>query len=174
MTTLSKIDRTMIAQMGDIDFRPAKVEEEAKIIDVMRAAIRKSCVKFYGERTVKFWTAPENRIFKFQLPETSFVAEGPSGILSIAGWTRQPGVDDVARISAVFTLPQEERKGYGRLLLAMAEDSIRRAGISDVFLLASMNAVPFYKALGFEARQEELIEVASGHYISVLRMRKTL
>lgn len=164
--------------MSNLKLRALKLDEQDRAEHIMRAAIKGSCEKFYGQHTVKKWVAKENTKFKFQVPEHTFCVADDGVPVSIAGWTSSPtqngdvNPDGSARISAVFTHPDYAGNGMGRELVNLIEDDIRKAGYTYIILYATMNAVPFYRKLGFEDRADQLIEVADGHYISIKRMVK--
>jgi putative acetyltransferase len=64
-------------------------------------------------------------------------------------------------------------RGAGRVLLAAAEDEVRRRGASVLSLQATLNAVPFYRRHGF-MRQERSTVRRGGRDLAVLDMTKTL
>jgi GNAT superfamily N-acetyltransferase len=157
-----------------LEIRPLETTERADALNVMRASINERCAKYYGERTVKMWTARDNKHFQFQLPERLFGAINGVGPVAISGWRRQEGMEGVARIAALFTLADYESKGLGRRLMDAVEADIREAGYEKIHLFATMNSVPVYRRFGYADRNDLMLEVADGHYISIRRMVKDL
>ena len=64
-------------------------------------------------------------------------------------------------------------RGAGRVLLAAAEDEVRRRGASVLSLQATLNAVPFYRQHGF-MRQDRATVRRGGRDLAVLDMIKAL
>ena len=58
--------------------------------------------------------------------------------------TREP-----ARIRAMYTDPDNVRRGIGRLILALCEDAARAAGFARLELMATAAGEPLYAACGF-------------------------
>lgn len=165
--------------MHNMRIRSLQPEENEIAMDLMRTAIRGRCRKFYGEHTVKRWVAKDNSKFKFQVPENVLCVANDRGPISIAGWNKQgvnggADMDGAARISAVFTHPDYAGKGIGRQLVSMVENDIQKAGFSHIILFATINAVRFYRQMGFEDRGDQLLEIADGHFITIRRMVKKI
>ncbi len=161
--------------MQALHYRPLSLPNEAmEAVRVMRNAIQGSCTKVYGEHTVKRWLADGNQHFTFKVPEHPFCAANDMGPVSVAGWNLQPHADGVARISAVFTMPEFTRQGLASNLISCIEADILEKGFHTVILFATLNAVPFYRKMGYQDRHEQMLEVAEGHFITVLKMSKTL
>lgn len=53
-------------------------------------------------------------------------------------------------LRSVYVVPHGQRRGVGALLGRAALKAARKAGLARLELDSSLNAVPFYKALGFE------------------------
>ncbi len=98
-----------------------------------------------------------------------WVAEGAGGaILGSAGWiaTAEPGV---ARLRKVFVHPAAARQGLGTALTRAAE---ARSGAARFVLRASLDGVPLYRRLGYDAEREGLMELAEGPHMPVLFMAR--
>jgi ribosomal protein S18 acetylase RimI-like enzyme len=165
--------------MQNMKMRNLEPEENEQAISLMRSAINARCGKFYGEHTIRKWTAVDNAQFKFQIPKRVFCVANDAGPVSIVGWRAggEGGCKDMegtARISVVYTHPDYAGQGIGRQLMRMVEDDIQRAGFTHIALYATMNAVRFYRQVGFEDRGDQLLEVANGHYITIRRMVKNI
>lgn len=55
------------------------------------------------------------------------------------------------RVEGLYVDPRHASRGVGQLLMREAEDQIRLAGFTTMFLHASRNAETFYRAYGFTA-----------------------
>ena len=56
---------------------------------------------------------------------------------------------DAARIRAMYTDPAFARRGIGRLVLALCEDSARAAGYARTTMMATLSGEPLYRACGY-------------------------
>lgn len=65
------------------------------------------------------------------------------------------------RVVAVYVDPEHHREGVGTALLRALEDGLRAAGTGTARLTASVNAVPFYEARGYEVRERTTLEEAA-------------
>lgn len=70
-------------------------------------------------------------------------------IIGVAGWTADSREADCAWPRYVFVEPAAAGSGVGRLLMDEIDASTRAAGRPRLQLWSSLNAVPFYQALGF-------------------------
>ncbi len=167
--------------------RAVESEDVAHFQNIMRASIRALCAEAYGAQTVAAWTAVDNPVFHFSLPEFAFIAEDEGGIQAVDGWSLTDRVDlhpirgrtienpTHVRINAVYIKPGCEGQGLGRKIVTHLEaDIMRRTQIRDIYLWATKNAIPFYEAMGFKPGQDQYPQVAEGYEIMIRYMWKTL
>ena len=81
--------------------------------------------------------------------------------------------DADAAVEAVYVHPDHAGRGVGSAILAHLEGYARAAGHGSLELWASLNAVPFYEASGWE-RVAEREHETSGAVLTVVSMRKDL
>lgn len=146
----------------------------------MRAAIRSGCAGSYGVDIVKAWTAPGNERFQFRVPARAFVAIDQGRLIGFAGWRTDGGIGGaigsrtLPRISAVFVAPGFAGRGLGKALARSVEEDICDNGYDAAYLYASLNAVPFYRGLGYREGARKAMAVAEDIYVAVVRMDKNL
>ncbi|MCB9398566.1 MAG: GNAT family N-acetyltransferase [Acidobacteria bacterium] len=121
---------------------------------------------------------------------TYFIVETQGQLAGCGGWSRRatlyggdqsPGRDaapldparDPARIRAMYTHPQHTRKGVGRLILLLCEQTARSEGFKKVELMATLAGAKLYAACGYEAC-EHLSDDRGGVPVPLLRMTKSL
>ena len=75
-----------------------------------------------------------------------------------------------AKIRQMAVHPAHQRKGLGQQLMRRVEQQLRADGIQHVSLHARVEAVPFYRGLGYSVIGEEFVEVGIPH----LAMEKVL
>lgn len=73
--------------------------------------------------------------------------------------------EDVLRIHKLYVLPEEQGKGYGRLLINHAIDLAFDLGAKSLHLNVNRfnKSVEFYRHLGFVIVQEENIDIGQGY-----------
>ena len=76
--------------------------------------------------------------------------------------------------TAVYVRAEAARKGVGSALFNAAETAARRAGAEAIHVDASLVAVPFYLANGFEELGRGEHTLRTGRTMPCIRMRKRL
>ena len=129
-------------------FRPADSSDLSSIVDINLRSIFETYSSYYSEKDLRQWIGDRSeKNFEKSLSERQlFVVEDDkriTGFLDVI-----PG-----EVLAVYVYPEEERKGYGRMLLL---EGIDRAKQKDkkVVVYASLNAVSFYEKYEFEIKKE--------------------
>lgn len=109
-----------------------------------------------------------------------YVAESTHGrVVGAGGWTRErpeggalePGH---AHLRHFATHPRWCRRGVARRIYEVCEVRAREAGIRCLECYASLNAVPFYAALGFEAVARIDVPMAEGRSLAGVLMRRRI
>lgn len=93
-------------------------------------------------------------------------------VLGTAGWRPQPDRDDTARIRKVFVDPALARQGLGGRLVRTVEGRARAAHFRHFYVRANMNAVAFYRRLGYSEIESGTMPVAAGVALPVMYMEK--
>ena len=90
----------------------------------------------------------------------------------LAGWGRLDLND--GEVSAVYVHPEFARQGVGSMILDHLVSVGREVGMDRLHLWASLNAVPFYEAAGFESLGETVHETTGGVVIECVEMEREL
>lgn len=138
----------------------------------MRAdAILRTCCSHYPRELLERWAAsPLPKTFAAAI-ERKYVVVGEAEF-RIAGFAiLNPPTSEV---EAVFVAPADIRRGLGRQLLAHLEAAARNAGAHKLGLDASLNAVPFYTAAGYQVLSNGVHTTRAGVEIACVRMQKSL
>lgn len=175
---------------GLLTHRLARRDDMEALKVLMAAAIAELQKPFLDERQI----ASSRSIMGLdtQLIEdgTYFVIECQGQLAGCGGWSRRatlyggdqtPGrsaalldpAQDSARIRAMYTHPDQTRKGVGRLILSLCETAARAEGFTSMELVATLSGEPLYRACGFVA-YEKIVDDRGGADVPLLRMRKTL
>ena len=87
---------------------------------------------------------------------------------------REPRPADVATIRAVYVHPDHGRQWVGSAILRELERAARPAGLPELHLTASFNAVAFYEANGRESTGPTTHELDGGTELEARSMEKSL
>lgn len=134
------------------------------------ASIRAACSREYTAEQVEAWTYQTPVHFRWALlrgDEWYVVAERDERIV---GFSSLKG--DL--LQAIYVDPLELGSGVGRRLVARVEREARRRGTTRLRLKASLNAVGFYRRLGFEGRRNGHLHTLAGIPLPYVAMRKDL
>ena len=149
--------------------RPATPADAEALCALHKASVRALCLGAYTADEIEAWLRDrEPRGFRHAMTdggETMLVAEREDAVVGFAS------IKETV-LFGLYVDPATGR-GAGRVLLAAAEDEVRRRGASVLSLQATLNAVPFYRQHGF-MRQERSTVRRGGRDLAVLDMIKTL
>lgn len=81
---------------------------------------------------------------------------------------------DRARVRAMYTDPGFARRGVGRRVLSLCEEAARDHGFRGGEMMATLAGVPLYRACGWSAAEEVLVEPVAGVHLPLVRMIKDL
>ena len=119
-----------------------------------------------------------------------FLVEAGGALVGCGGWSRRatlyggdhsPGRDaalldpavDAARVRAMYTHPAAARRGVGRLILTLCEDTARTEGFRRAELMATLAGQPLYAACGYRP-VEQIVDARGGAPVPLIRMTKIL
>jgi putative acetyltransferase len=154
--------------------RHATEADAESILDLRCAAIRAFGSERYHEEQVERWaaqplgSAPYLESIRNE-SESVVVAEANG---ELAGFGRVEL--DTGVVSAVYVHPEYARNGVGSELLSHLESRARESGIDSMTLHASLNAVPFYEAYGYERISTVTHEVTGGVELACVEMVRNI
>lgn len=151
--------------------RRATLADATALWMIRHDAIRYGCRGHYPDQVLEPWAAvamPD--AFRADLEQDCVVVATVQA--TVAGFASLKMA--TARIEAVFVSPHHARRGLGRSLLARLETIATDAGLQSLSLTATLNAVPFYRALGFAAVSDGTYRTSIGVDIACVHMRKTI
>lgn len=134
-------------------------------------AIRWTCRSHYPAELLDRWASgPLPETFPTRIGNEYFVVATVES--RIAGFAALK--ISSAEIEAVFVAPDAGRRGLGRQLLADLENAALREGLESLSLNSSLNAVPFYAALGYDSVSENIHTTSQGLQIACVYMTRSL
>jgi GNAT superfamily N-acetyltransferase len=158
--------------------------------DLMDASISELQKPFLDERQIASSRAIMGLDTQLIDDGTYFIVEADGKLAGCGGWSRRAtlyGGDhstgrsaalldptkDAARIRAMYTHPNQTRKGVGRLILSLCEEAARSEGFQRAELMATMAGEPLYRACGYEPL-DRVMDERGGVAVPLLRMSKSL
>jgi putative acetyltransferase len=155
--------------MAAFTIRPAGLADAEAMCALHKASVRRLCAGAYTVQEIEAWLAErEPSGFRHAMTdggETILVAELDGAVVGFASIKE-------SMLLGLYVEPARGR-GAGRLLLAAAEDHVRRQGGIVLSLQATLNAVPFYRRHGFMRRDRSTVR-RGGRDLPVLGMTKAL
>jgi ribosomal protein S18 acetylase RimI-like enzyme len=151
--------------------RRAIGDDASALSALHRASILELCASAYSLEQRMPWVAglqPALYVSLLSLREL-FVFERDDELLGFCVFDLQ-----TAFVHANYVHPKAVRRGIGKQLMALAELSLRDRGAHEVQLHATLNAVPFYTALGYRELGLTGNRLPSGLELPCMAMRKTL
>ncbi|MGH8213310.1 MAG: GNAT family N-acetyltransferase [Rhodanobacteraceae bacterium] len=157
--------------LATLSLRRATAADAADLWRVRCDAIRETCRSHYPAEMLERWAAtPLPETFGRRIEdEYAIVGITGSGIAGFAALKASASL-----IDAVFVAPGEGRRGLGRQLLANLERVAIARGLQTLRVNASLNAVPFYAAAGYEGISQGIYTTSAGVQIACVRMEKSL
>lgn len=159
--------------------RVAAAGDLAEMQRVRAAAIAASAVGHYSRPQRRAWVASTSPAdypgVSGGVPQWGVVA-CRGGRLAGFGSLR---LGERAHVWMAYVDPAHARQGIGRALMQALERAAREGGHARLFLAASLNAVPFYIALGYRARRPFCVRLpclrGDGHVrLRVVKMERPL
>lgn len=158
-------------RLARFSLRRAIAADAPAIWAVRAGAIRQTCRSHYPAELLERWaSSPLPDTFQSRIENEYFIV-GTAGS-RVAGFAALKVSG--AEIEAVFVAPDAGRRGLGRALLADLETVARQSGLQSLSLNASLNAVPFYCAVGYSAVSEGIYTTSQGLEIACVHMQKQL
>ncbi|MDG1863932.1 MAG: GNAT family N-acetyltransferase [Yoonia sp.] len=142
-----------------IIIRPSTIQDTTAISEMAHACYSSVLISHYAPDTLKV-ALPHMAHVPVGLAQcgTYFVAVQDDIIVGACGWTDGPRGAEVRKLAVH---PDHLRKGIARSLLTHVHGSASTAGHERIGSAASLNAVPFYCALGY--KQTGWVKIDTGH-----------
>jgi putative acetyltransferase len=160
--------------------REAVPEDASSIRDVHLASIEGLGSTEYDDELVSAWAHdrdPEE--YPIESADAYIAVAERDGHIVGFGITN-PDVGDYlettvdGEITAMYVHPPVTRQGIGTRIYAELESEAHRNNVESLGLWASVNAVPFYQAQGYQRVTEHTHEFSDGVERTVVEMAKTL
>lgn len=151
--------------------RTATAADADTLAGVHRSSILHGCVGSYRPVQIKAWlSAIDASIYPPRMAVAYVrIAELDDAVAGFASTTLRDGL-----INAVYVAPFATNQGLGSALVADAEEALLTAGQHEARLNATLNAVDFYRWLGYEDVEQTVNRLPGGVAMPCVAMRKRL
>jgi putative acetyltransferase len=152
----------------DIQIRLAKTADQPQILDLQDLSLRALTAPDYTLQQIESLVQSQ-RAYRSSTQEFMVVAEFQDQLIGFAAlMTRSP------QISAMFVHPDWIRQGIGTQLLQEIEAIAIQKHYRFVSVMASLTALPFYQARGYQLLQDTGFWSSPNTWIACKSLRKEL
>jgi GNAT superfamily N-acetyltransferase len=180
----------------NLHIRKATTEDISRLRAVIEASVRGLQVSDYSPAQIE---GALNSVYgvdsQLIADGTYFVVEvlefGTPEIVACGGWSKRKTlyggdqfaaredsllnpVHDAAKIRAFFVHPKWARRGIGSMILAECERAAQHAGFARLEMGATLSGVPFYRAKGYAAIENQEAPLDNGEKLPIVRMGKQI
>jgi GNAT superfamily N-acetyltransferase len=153
-----------------VHIRKAAIEDAQACFAIRREAIRAQCGGHYPVADLDIWTSGAmSATFAQRVADHFYVAVADGQDVGTAMIDLATG-----KIDAVFVLPAYMGRGIGRALMVQMESLALDAGLASIQLESTLNAAPFYRALGFKGDNLSTYQSSLGVSLACVPMMKHL
>jgi putative acetyltransferase len=157
-----------------ITIREMRREEAGAFLDIQARSVRGLAASHYPPEVIEAWVVPttEDALRGFlENPdhEIRLLAELDGALVGLGCLVVQN-----SELRACYVAPEAARRGVGSALVKEIERLAREHNIEHLHLQASINAEPFYAALGYEVVERGEHVWPSGQRMAAVTMRKVL
>lgn len=138
-----------------ITIRRARQQDAGSLWSIQTQAIRAMGGTHYSTEQIEAWaggTTPEPERYRECIEQGAVVAEDADGV--VVGFARL--IVDTGEVSAVYVHPSHTKCGIGKRLFEALEEEAQNAGLTELHVKASLNAVAFYERMGFIFEREDI------------------
>jgi GNAT superfamily N-acetyltransferase len=151
--------------------RKAKKSDVTRIWDIRTQAILKVCATHYTDDAISAWAnSPMPECFDEILLSFGAIVLEDQGDLVGFGFVDAGN----SALESIFVDPRSIGRGYGKQIADELQSIAKKAGVQILKLSSSLNAVEFYKSIGFKAGKETFWEHPSGCSLGCVPMTKAI
>jgi GNAT superfamily N-acetyltransferase len=158
-----------------LDVRPVGLDDLSAVRYVHVSAMRKLGAGRYSPAELDAFQAHvySTRYVDLLLGDVLLTGWLGGELVATSGWALPLERDDAARIRAVFVQPLFTGLGIGQRMLEEAEARARKSGFSEFAVRATLNAMGFFEAAGYEVTSHGSRMLQGAVSIPVAFMRKS-
>ncbi len=155
--------------LPDISLRRYTMDDADITLALFQRAVREVASRDYTPAQIEAWAGHiDRRVWGNNLErQSTWVAMRENTLAGFAS------LNDHGHLDMLFVSPDHQRRGVARALLMTAEQAAWQRGMDRMTTEASLTALPFFKARGFEVVKAQEIE-RRGQVLKNFRMEKAL
>ena len=141
-----------------------------KIVEIHKDCINKCNSKYYTPSQIQEWISDVSEENVIAQLKSSFwiVMDNQNKIVGFAQYSLKN-----EELYQVQIDPEEQGKGYGRMLCKYVFEDFRRHNIKEISLYSTLNAVPFYLSLDFK-KIKEIYYPIKKEKLEMIEMRRDI
>lgn len=150
--------------------RKATREDASRALRIRSEAILHQCAGHYSPEVLEVWAGAElSEGFIRRVEDDFYVATVDDRIIGTGMVDLESG-----KVDAVFVDPSCMGRGIGKQLLGHLEGLARSEGLEQLKLESTLNAVDFYRSMGFVGDRRSRYDSPSGVSLDCVSMVKPL
>ncbi|MEK7149624.1 MAG: GNAT family N-acetyltransferase [Patescibacteria group bacterium] len=155
---------------NNISIKKALDEDIVKIVSIHKSCVLKTNSKFYSKSVIKEWLSQISiKNTREQFKNTKWhVIKLNDKIIGFCQFS--PIEKDLYQINIS---PKYQGKNYGKLLYGFVEKYFRKRRMNEIYLNSTLNAVNFYKNLGFKKIKMIKFKLDKT-FVEMVKMKKQL
>jgi putative acetyltransferase len=165
--------RTRAVSDPSITIRPLRPGEARLFLELHRRSVQGLASGHYPPEVVEAWTVPptDENLRRFEQNEDGEIRL----IAELGGCPAGLGALVVANseLRACYVVPEAALQGVGTALVVEIERLAKAHGLDHLELLASINAQPFYEALGYRS-DGAIVLTLRGQAMDAVKMSRRL
>ncbi len=156
--------------MTTLKIRKAARADAADAWRIRREAILHQCSRHYPRADLESWTSGDLSA------EFSRIVAEHFHVAVVDGQIVGTGLIDLdtGKVDAIFVSPSFMGRGIGRAMMLHLESLALGAGLRRLHLEATLNAAPFYRAIGFQGDDITIYHSPKGTKLPCVPMEKAL
>ncbi len=154
-----------------MNIREAELVDGPEILALHKNSIETLCSEYYSKDCISKWIATRKLEYYKNIPGVTLLIVGECQT-KIIGFGRLCIEEQC--ITGLFIDPEHIGKKYGKQLLHKLEDIAKSYGIKELFLYSTVNAIKFYRHMGYVGTVKKITKFSSGIRLLSVKMSKKL
>jgi putative acetyltransferase len=160
--------------LSPLAIRPAQSQDVPTLERLIKAAILRLGAREYGQARAELWAQRQPLDTRALIAaNTCLVGERDKQIVALGGWAPHEKWPEHAWLRGVFVDPNLVRRGAGTQIVAAIEAHAKEAGRIEFGVMASLNAIPFFTAVGYRELRRQGYAPAPGLMLEGALMAKS-
>lgn len=136
-----------------MNIREANIEDAADLIKLHTRSVLALCRDDYPLDKLQYWVS-NSTLGKYQerlRKHVAFIAECDNRIIGYVRWNPETN-----ELCSIFVDPEYVRQGVATALMQVVIQDAKSKGVEEMWLYASLTAVPFYQAIGWQHQERSM------------------